>query len=283
MFDGTEKRIDEIIEGDVVLNDEGTESRVVEVQKHVDFHDNIYGFNGEEPFVTAEHPLLVEGDIWKSIDPTWTPEEFSHDIERFQLEVGDKLIVGTNKEIKVVNSIDEHKLEVPVYNLELDVVNTYYVNEYVSHNAFFRDTRITEADVVGVGNDWWTPDGPGNPTGLCPCIVPAGTYDPACCLKGGGPPPPSGPSCSDQCPNPNQFRCRIGWTWNPPYGTTGPPQGQPCATGGAYTCIHCTEDPNRPGCCLEGSCDPNSNQVCNGYPLIHQALPSDPCVGVTCN
>jgi hypothetical protein len=266
MFDGTEKRIDEIIEGDVVLNDEGTESRVVEVQKHVDFHDNIYGFNGEEPFVTAEHPLLVEGDIWKSIDPTWTPEEFSHDIERFQLEVGDKLIVGTNKEIKVVNSIDEHKLEVPVYNLELDVVNTYYVNEYVSHNAFFRDTRITEADVVGVGNDGWTPDGPGNPTGLCPCIVPAGTYDPACCLKGGGPPPPpGGVQCSDPCPNPSMFRCPIGYTWNPPtYGQgpnyTIPPQ--PCATGGAMACIHCTQDPNRLGCCLETGCDPT--QPCNG-------------------
>ena len=196
MSDGTEKRIDEIKEGDLVLNDEGTESKVVEAQKHVDFHDNIYGFNGEEPFVTAEHPLLVEGDIWKSIDPTWHPEEFSHDIERFKLEIGDKLIIGEDKETKVVTSIDEYKLEVPVYNLQLDVVNTYYVNEYVSHNAFFRDKRISE-ERVGVdyvmGKDPITGN-PVDPNGGCPCINPPNTYHPDCCLKNPNPPSPATPT-----------------------------------------------------------------------------------------
>ena len=197
MFDGTEKRIDQVIEGDIVLNDKGTSSTVVGAQRHEDFHDKIYGFNGEDPFVTAEHPLLVEGDIWKSIDPTWFPEEFSHDgIERFQLEVGDKLIVGENKEAKVVTSIDEHKLEVAVYSLELDVVNTYYVNGYVSHNAFFRDERPLKewvVDPTGQGqiDPLWPPIDRG-----CPCHDTPLTYDPMCCYKfgpssPGGPTPPS--------------------------------------------------------------------------------------------
>ena len=194
MFDGTEKRIDQVIEGDIVLNDKGTSSTVAVAQRHEDFHDKIYGFNGEDPFVTAEHPLLVEGDKWKSIDPTWFPEEFSHDIERFQLEVGDKLIVGEDKESKVVTSIDEHKLEVAVYSLELDVVHTYYVNGYVSHNAFFRDERpLLEREVGGGEQPWidpvhWPNDG-------CWCHDTPPTYDPDCCYKygpsPGGPTPPS--------------------------------------------------------------------------------------------
>ena len=197
MFDGTEKRIDQVIEGDIVLNDKGTSSTVAVAQRHEDFHDKIYGFNGEDPFVTAEHPLLVEGDKWKSIDPTWFPEEFSHDIERFQLEVGDKLIVGEDKEVKVVTSIDEHKLEGAVYSLELDVVHTYYVNGYVAHNAFFRDERpLSEVEIGGggvevIGNPW-----PINPQDGCWCYDDPATYSQTCCYKYGpsGPTPPSPPT-----------------------------------------------------------------------------------------
>jgi len=244
MFDGTEKRIDQVIEGDIVLNDKGTSSTVVGVQRHEDFHDKIYGFNGEDPFVTAEHPLLSEGDIWKSIDPNWFPKEFGHDIERFQLEVGDKLIIGEDKESKVVTSIDEHKLDVSVYNLQLDIVNTYYVNGYVAHNAFFRDERPISEEVVGaegtdgwINPDWW-------PTDECWCGDTPATYSSMCCHKGpfgpGSPNPPAPPSTNNgyKCCNSNGGIPVGGWNnITCPSGPTGGylscciPSSQTCPSG----------------------------------------------------
>ena len=216
MFDGTEKRIDQVIEGDTVLNDKGTSSTVVGVQRHEDFHDKLYGFNGEDPFVTAEHPLLAEGDTWKSIDPNWFPKEFGHDIERFQLEVGDKLIMGEDKESKVITSIDEHKLEEAVYNLQLDVVHTYYVNGYVAHNAFFRNERPLSEREIGGGEVPWI-DPVHWPIDECWCGDQPPTYSSLCCHKGpfgpGSPNPPSPPStpAGYKCCNSNSQTPVGGW------------------------------------------------------------------------
>lgn len=279
MGDGTEKRIDEIEVGEEVLNDEGTKSVVKDIQKHEDVE--VYGFNEEEAFVTKDHPLLVKKEginEWKSIDPSWI-SPFDHGVETLTLEVGDKLLKGEEKKEYEIKSINKGWVEDITYNLVLDTVHTYYANDYVAHNAYFRNntlsSTIKEDLVVGVGHPV------GDPIDGCPCPPDGVPIHPACC-KGGPTPPPS-----VGCPNPNMFKCPIGATWNPgatgPCGNNGsidPVDDYCCVTINPGACIFCTEDPSNPGYCLQTGCDPNTNQPCNGNPLVHP--PTAPCQGLWC-
>ena len=178
--------------GEEVLNDKGTSSTVTHIQKHE--NSEIYGFNGEEAFVTKDHPLLVKTDgknEWKSIDPEWIAP-FSHGVDALRLEVGDILLKGENKEEMEVTSIEKEGVVDFTYNLVLDTVHTYYANEYIAHNAFFRSRTLTEERIGGPDDlnpiDW--PIDPWPSTGGCPC--PDGTTSWSCCK--GNPPSPSWPS-----------------------------------------------------------------------------------------
>ena len=193
MGDGTEKRIDEVEVGEEVLNDQGTKSTITNIQKHE--NSEIYGFNGGEAFVTKDHPLLVKTDgknEWKSIDPEWVAP-FSHGVDALRLEVGDILLKGENKEEMEVTSIEKEGVDDLTYNLVLDTVHTYYANDYIAHNAFFRNDTINENidGVGGIGGVIPTLN-PGWPIDFgCPC--PDGTIAPSCC-KDYVPPPPTPPS-----------------------------------------------------------------------------------------
>ena len=204
MGDGTEKRIDEVEVGEKVLNDKGTNSVVVQVEKHENVAD-IYGFNGEESFVTKDHPLLVKTSDeheWKSIDPLWISPHY-HGVDALELEVGDVLLKGESKEEMEITSIDKGGVADVTYNLMLDTVHTYYANDYVAHNAFFREEMWLKEDVVNP-DDYHGPKDPVLwPGGGCPCPEGAasmyGSFSPACCGKGGpgtGPPSGGGTGCS---------------------------------------------------------------------------------------
>ena len=266
MGDDTEKRIDEIKEGDEVLNDLGTTSIVKQHIIHEEGPYQIYGFNGGEGFVTKDHPLKVqtkEGEeVWKAIDPSWIAP-VTHEVDTLTLEVGDMLVVGKEEKLVEVKSIEETGTASSTYNLTLDNVHTYYANDYVAHNAFFRSNNtLNEIEDVVIGQ--WLDD---DPDKGCPCPPYGITFSPACCKT---PPPP--PSPTGNCP-PNKYRCTIGYTWNPggspPAGGCGGMPPEPdcgCVTGG-NSCIQCTEDPNNPGFCKHEACSSGGgNQPCNGNP-----------------
>jgi len=129
MEDGTIKRIDEVIVGDIVKSEINT-SIVGDIDIHKEKEYTIYSLNDSKAFVTAEHPFKTTTG-WKAIDPleTWK----THGIESNILEVGDILITkeGT-EEVKSITSSSE--TVDTVYNLRLDNEHVYYANNYLVHN-----------------------------------------------------------------------------------------------------------------------------------------------------
>ena len=129
MEDGSTKRIDSIELEDIVKSEKET-SKVIGIDIHKGTF-TVYSINGNEAFVTAEHPFkTING--WKAIDPLETFKK--HKIESTVLEVGDVLITkeGT-EEIKSIEASTE-TVNV-VYNLKLDNEHVYYTNEYLVHNT----------------------------------------------------------------------------------------------------------------------------------------------------
>ena len=129
MADGSEKRIAEVKEGDVVMG-EGGSLNTVEKAKAYDKIDSIYKINDGDYFVTGGHPFkTTEG--WKAMRPTATAD--SHrDLNVTELHVGDQII--TREGTETVFAITFMEMPVTVYNLAVDGNDTFFANGYLVHN-----------------------------------------------------------------------------------------------------------------------------------------------------
>jgi hypothetical protein len=129
MEDESNKRIDEVIIGDVVKSETDV-SKVISVDVHKGDH-SVYSINGTKSFVTPEHPFKTTTG-WKAINPVETLSK--HGIESNVLEVGDTLI--TKEGTEIVESIVKSSTTVDtVYNLRLDNELVYYADGFLVHNA----------------------------------------------------------------------------------------------------------------------------------------------------
>ncbi|MCC6198937.1 hypothetical protein IT401_01880 [Candidatus Nomurabacteria bacterium] len=131
MADGTYKLIEDVKIGDVLKGETGNNT-VLAFHRPPKSDGIIYGFNGEKPFVTAEHPFMTtEG--WKSLNPEKTKKE-NIGIKVTKLEEGDELITehGTEK-IEMITS-EKVSQNTPLYNFVLSGDRTYYADEYLVHN-----------------------------------------------------------------------------------------------------------------------------------------------------
>jgi hypothetical protein len=150
MADGTSKPIGLVELGDLVLGYDGAVNRVIGVERPTLGTRKLYGLNGGEPFVTAEHPFLT-ADGWKSIDPSATAAE-QPALQVGRLAAGDSLVelaellvpalvagpgtveVRTRRlPLRSVTSATGQP-ETVVYNLLLDGDHTYFANELLVHN-----------------------------------------------------------------------------------------------------------------------------------------------------
>ena len=128
MGDGTIKRIDKIIIGDIVKSEINT-SEVKDIDTHKGIH-TVYSINNTNAFVTEEHPFKTTTG-WKAINPLETFKK--HGIESNVLEIGDILI--TKKGTEELKSISKSSTTVnTVYNLRLNNEHVYYANGYLVHN-----------------------------------------------------------------------------------------------------------------------------------------------------
>lgn len=130
MADGSFKNIEEIHEGDQVLNSKGQPEAVVGLKSYA-YTGKIYGFNGMTPFFTPNHPFMTLGG-WKSLDPEQSMKESGGDIVTM-MKVGD-ILMKKDGTFEVIYSLDAIEVNEPVYNFEVTGSHEYIANDYIVHN-----------------------------------------------------------------------------------------------------------------------------------------------------
>jgi len=142
MGDGTEKRIDELTEGDEVINGTGNISPIKKIHSR-DISENILSIKAgginREMNVTSSHEIpIVKQKKWEKhqYDDLDFEEKW---VEASEIRVGDRLytppIKTKNKIYHEITSIREKYYEGKVYDLELEGEHSYCVNRCVVHNS----------------------------------------------------------------------------------------------------------------------------------------------------
>jgi len=148
MADGSTKHISAIRRGDIVKSSECDKCGNVHGNEVTDIEITpigsrlLYGFNGAEPFVSEEHPLMTpEG--WGSINVNTFREKEPSTYDAVMEENGGHLVdinVGTtlvteDGEMKIESWLpQEREPELQLYNLGLSGNHTYYANGILVHN-----------------------------------------------------------------------------------------------------------------------------------------------------
>lgn len=133
MADGTEKDIEKIQIGDVLLGLGGIRNSVVGFDHPKLGSRKLYAINQGAYFVTAEHPFMTTKG-WKSIDPKATARE-NGELSVEPLRIGD-VLVGAGGNQVLISSIEAQSAaaDTQLFNFKLDGNNTYHANGYVVHN-----------------------------------------------------------------------------------------------------------------------------------------------------
>jgi predicted phage tail protein len=128
MADGSTKRIQDVVEGDLVKGNTGDNS-VLEV-KIIRGPFYLFSINNSDHFVTSSHPFLTT-DGWKSFNK-YVSRQLHPDLNIEQLEIGDTLVTQNgNVTLESFSSISQ---VLPVFNLNVDGDDTYIVNDFIVHN-----------------------------------------------------------------------------------------------------------------------------------------------------
>ncbi|MBX2988537.1 MAG: hypothetical protein KF802_11635 [Bdellovibrionaceae bacterium] len=133
LADGRSVAIEMLKAGDRIASMEGPANMLLEIIPTLLGDRQLFGFNEEEPFVTAEHPFWTpEG--WKSIDPEATKKETSKVSIVGPLRVGDRVMRdGEWLEIRAIHEKTSPR-ETIVYNIMLTGDHTYRASGYLVHN-----------------------------------------------------------------------------------------------------------------------------------------------------
>ena len=85
-----------------------------------------YNVNSGEITATSEHPMLV-----------WNQEQYRYEFkEIFRIKEGDRLIKQNGDDLTevAVESIEQVKENVEIVSINVEDVDTYLVNGYITHN-----------------------------------------------------------------------------------------------------------------------------------------------------
>ena len=139
MADGSEKAIESIQVGEMVLGTDGAANEVVGFGRPRLGGRQLYALNGSDFFVTADHAFLTTKG-WKAFDPD-AINRINPTLKATRLEVGDILLKpGGTVELRSVAARDAAP-ETVVYNLHLVGNNTYVAQGYYVHNYGNGPTR----------------------------------------------------------------------------------------------------------------------------------------------
>lgn len=134
MADGSRKNIESVRVGDKVIGTNGTINTVVDLTTVTLRDRKLYAINDTTYFVTAAHPFMTEGGIWKSVDPAATKIEGRSQMDVAQLAIGDVLVTreGTVTVNRLTNVSGDQNTS--LYDLHLDGDHTYFAHEFLVHN-----------------------------------------------------------------------------------------------------------------------------------------------------
>jgi hypothetical protein len=160
MADGTKKRIADIKEGDYVQGVNG-HNRVLQLLTFVAGTNKLHGFNNNDPFVTACHPIKTDKG-WAAFDPEYLkihwPSDWLMLVEEnngpVELISENSLIGFWRNGVETYEAMQGHtSIEVPkdftVYNLMLDKDHTFVANDVIVHNKGECFTGDTLINIVG--------------------------------------------------------------------------------------------------------------------------------------
>lgn len=133
LADYSTKKIEEITSQDWVLtyNYQTGNLEKVNVSKIIIArHTNVLklGFSDREIIVTDDHPFWIEGQVWASINPSKSNNNYEQTSEVAQLNIGDSIFIPTeNKfiELKFIEIIEEEQL---TYTIELTTGDNFIAN-----------------------------------------------------------------------------------------------------------------------------------------------------------
>jgi hypothetical protein len=140
MADGSDKQIEQVKIGDIVIGMDGAHNTVTGIEVPPLGERKLYAFNGGNFFVTEEHPFRLTSNRWASIQPESTLHEqpqFEVDNGKLKsLEIGDEIVMQNGKTmvIKTIESRGRNTQTMPVYNLLLDGNDTYFADGFLVHN-----------------------------------------------------------------------------------------------------------------------------------------------------
>ena len=186
MADGSERPIEALRPGDVVLGRRGRVNRVVASERTLLGRRRLYAFNGRRPFVTAEHPFLTS-EGWKALDPEATRRENDR-LHVAPLQLGDRICRGMARRVggeggsaedgrgllflqsaTVLEALAavEDDPKTPLFNLLLDGDHSYVADGWIVHNkeGDRRQLNATAAGSDGGGSDGGGSDGGGSDGG----------------------------------------------------------------------------------------------------------------------
>ena len=147
MSDGTEKSIEDIVEGDKILSvDINTmsiqEDLVLVIPNRIKKYKKIMATfsNGTKNEFSPAHPYFVKGKGWSVFDLDEADKELNFEVSK--LEIGDVVYYykkGKLKTTKIISLVDSGEF-VEMYNVEnVEKNHTFFANRILVHNKFLAD------------------------------------------------------------------------------------------------------------------------------------------------
>jgi len=133
LANGQEMSIEDVRPGAVLMGADGAHNTVIGLDRTRLGRRSLFGFNGQAPFVTSEHPFQTDQG-WCSIDPEATLRE-NPQMTLGQLLPGSRMIRIDNSSLELLELIESPGFpEQVLYNFLLSGDHTYFANGFLVHN-----------------------------------------------------------------------------------------------------------------------------------------------------
>jgi hypothetical protein len=159
MADGSEKNIEDIVIGDLILAKHGVKEKIKELQEVLLNSRKLVSIN-KGPFFATEDHTFKSKDGWVSANPLMTLKRDPSVIDDIgglpdEMQIG-TILITEDGEVEITSlDFKNDDFDTPVYNLFVENTHSYFADGYLVHNkdpggsgpwCFFAGTKILMAD-----------------------------------------------------------------------------------------------------------------------------------------